>query len=1350
MKTKNTANPSPFSRIPLFTAALAAAGMIGGAQAQLHTAGTLLVNVDATGLTAGPLPSVANAGTMGGFFEARGGGAAVPEVAPVNGNGTKGIRFNGASFMQHVTTVGGAFQLADPTLTGPNPTCTIEAWAFNPAIAQEETMVAWGHRGGGDGSNMSFNYGANGSFGAVGHWGAGPDIGWNDLGGSPAGGQWHHLVYTYDGTTTRVYSDGVLQNSESTPLNTWATTPISLATQLDNDAGVPTGGLRGSLTLARVRIHADAMSASDILDNYNLEKNNFSIGTPAPLVAGPVHRYSFNNAAGGAPDGSVVLDSVGTANGLVKGGGAVFTGSRLTLSGGPNATASYVDLPNGLVSVNSADNGGSGKITLEGWVKITGGRTWSRIFDIGSTDIGGGVGGELNGPGGGGAGLDYLFYSAQVGDDVNTHRFEMRNEDPAGGGAITVDTGTATFNQDLHFAVTWDEENNDLRVYENGSQVNNMRAVGRMSQLHDVNVWLGRSNWPDQEMQGDFDEFRIYTNVLTAPQVLASYQAGPNSLAVAAPVSFTTQPSDGTINEFGSIQFSIGAQGSPPINYQWFKDGVAIPGATGTVLTLTDVPYSDNGTVYYARATNSSAGTTYTAESSHATLTVNPDQAPPTIRQVRVAGPNSFEIIFSERVNPADAVNLNNYEFSSFTGSATLSSASQGSDTTRVLITAADPFICTYYTVSVSGVHDISTSANVISPGSTAGFLYAIPSGLKHRYTFNNAVANDASGATVPDVVGTANATVRNLTGITTFTGNRITLSGGNSTVAPYVDLPNGLLSVNGAANGGSGEMTFEGWVKVTGGHSWSRIFDFGSTQGGEVNSPGGGGTGLDYLFYSAQVGDDVTHRQISIRDEDPGGGGGSSVDLPTSTFNQDTHFVVTWKESTGELKVYENNVQIGTYNSPTPMSQINDVNVWLGRSNWAPDQNLQGEFDEFRLYNQVLTPEQIAVDYTAGPDNNYGAPQSVTLSAVSTNMLVNDFQASRALVSFGNVANVDLTKAGCILFESSDPNVLQIDANGVVTSVGAGSATISANFNGIIGSLTVNVVALPVTLKHRYSFCDDPSSTKAHDTAGTAHGILHGGSAFSGFGTLTMNGVDGYVDLPNGIISSLSNATFEAWVTYSDTRSWARVFDFGSNDAEDTQNAGSNYVTFTPRGPTNFRFEAKAGGAGPSPVIFGAGPLVTDLEVHIAVTYNELGKIARVYTNGVLVDSGLITVPLATISDFNNWLGRSQFNDPYFKGSFNEFRIYEGAMTPSQVAASFTGGPDASVSAPRLSIARSGANYIVSYPAGNCDFFLESTSELGPNAQWLPVLVAPSQNGDNVEYSVPAQGPTQFFRLSK
>jgi hypothetical protein len=45
---------------------------------------------------------------------------------------------------------------------------------------------------------------------------------------------------------------------------------------------------------------------------------------------------------------------------------------------------------------------------------------------------------------------------------------------------------------------------------------------------------------------------------------------------------------------------------------------------------------------------------------------------------------------------------------------------------------------------------------------------------------------------------------------------------------------------------------------------------------------------------------------------------------------------------------------------------------------------------------------------------------------------------------------------------------------------------------------------------------------------------------------------------------------------------------------------------------------------------------------------------------------------------DNNNWLGRSQWPDPVFDGLFNEFRIYDHALTPGEVGADFIVGPDA------------------------------------------------------------------------
>src|SRR5207237_5036698 len=105
---------------------------------------------------------------------------------------------------------------------------------------------------------------------------------------------------------------------------------------------------------------------------------------------------------------------------------------------------------------------------------------------------------------------------------------------------------------------------------------------------------------------------------------------------------------------------------------------------------------------------------------------------------------------------------------------------------------------------------------------------------------------------------------------------------------------------------------------------------------------------------------------------------------------------------------------------------------------------------------------------------------------------------------------------------------------------------------NGTIGNFNyftftaIATNAAPV-LAHRYSFEGAPGSTLVADSIGTAHGTAIGGASFTGDGRLTLNGVNGYVDLPNGIISILTNVSLETWVKWNGGSQWQRLFDFGS-----------------------------------------------------------------------------------------------------------------------------------------------------------------------------------------------------------
>ena len=467
-------------------------------------------------------------------------------------NGFTGVLLDGGfEHLQGPQTTGTSLEAAPPTYS-------VEVWAYQGNVRDEETLVSWSHRGGPDASNVGFNWGVDQAWGASGHWGNGPDMGWtpgfsidaasifangNTVSNVPSAGSWHLLTYTYDGTTERVYSDGVMKNSEAKALAPFAANEILLGTQnegqnvphtgrsdLGGNNGVNNAGtdLTFSGVLGRVRIHSGVLTDQQIADAYNAEKATFQpVGGPprAPLTIGPINRYSFTGTGNtAAPAGTVVADSIGAQDGAVKGSGAIFTndGKKISLPGGGSNTAAYIDLPNGLISPLQ-------NVTLEAWVQQNGDTNWSRIVDFGTGDAG-----EIFDVGGAASGTNYIMLSGNEGTNPGQRMEHIGGISPNPGGATSRDSqNSRILGRELHIVLTYDSANAEWKWYQDGALMEAVPDTSGLASIPDVNNWLGRSQWTgDANFNGFYDEFRIYNYALTQEQIIGNFNAGPDVLNV--------------------------------------------------------------------------------------------------------------------------------------------------------------------------------------------------------------------------------------------------------------------------------------------------------------------------------------------------------------------------------------------------------------------------------------------------------------------------------------------------------------------------------------------------------------------------------------------------------------------------------------------------------------------------------------------------------------------------------------------------------------------------------------------------------------------------------------------------
>ena len=273
--------------------------------------------------------------------------------------------------------------------------------------------------------------------------------------------------------------------------------------------------------------------------------------------------------------------------------------------------------------------------------------------------------------------------------------------------------------------------------------------------------------------------------------------------------------------------------------------------------------------------------------------------------------------------------------------------------------------------------------------------------------------------------------------------------------------------------------------------------------------------------------------------------------------------------------------------------------------------------------------------------------------------------------------------------------------ASGVTTTTYADTTAVNGTtyyyvVSGVnLGGEGANSSEAAVTFTQPYAYLkfDDASGTTAADAsgngwAGTLVNTPTWGTGRSN-GAVYLSGSSQYVSLPSSVVSTLTTCTICAWVNLDATTTWTRIFDFGTGTTK--------YMFLSPKnGSTGYiRFAITTSGTSGEQQINGTAALPATGWHHVAVTL--AGSTGTLYVDGVQVgqNTAMTLNPSSLGATGNNYIGKSQFGDPYLVGRVDDFRIYSRALSATEVASLMATSPASLLAAPATVTATAGTTQV-------------------------------------------------------
>jgi len=378
--------------------------------------------------------------------------------------------------------------------------------------------------------------------------------------GVVSAGVWQHVAAVYNGTAVSLFVNGVMVTNK--------TLSFSL---LVNFAGPTMIGERGYTgwnfngDIDEVAIYPTALNATTVKAHYDAASANPAGYAALILAANPVAYYRLNE-----PAFVPVLPTAVNAGSLGTSADGTYQVGTATQAAGPPysglGAGNRACLFKGTGYIDCGDPAGlnlSGPMSVMAWIRVnTFDKDWQAIVTKGDNS--------------------WRFHRNSNTGKLGFGTSGLSNLDLAG----TRDVTDGVWH---HVAAVYSGSTKSL--YVDGVLDASVPATGTIDQ-NTYSVLIGENAQVTGRLfNGTMDELAIFTNALSASQILQAYHAAN----VPPVITQQPQPPAGTVYEGMTVSLSVAAVGDPPLAYQWTKNGAAVSGKTSTGLVLVNVATNDSG-----------------------------------------------------------------------------------------------------------------------------------------------------------------------------------------------------------------------------------------------------------------------------------------------------------------------------------------------------------------------------------------------------------------------------------------------------------------------------------------------------------------------------------------------------------------------------------------------------------------------------------------------------------------------------------------------------------------------------------------------------------------------------------